>query len=77
MTEPADLAREAAALADPLLDPWFSSGHPDWRRSVVTAMAGLLDAGEDTGTVALEYGVSAEAVAAVQAWMARWPGAWL
>ena len=74
MTGP-DAAREAAALADPLLDPWLSSGHPDWRRSVVTAMAGLLDAGEDTGTVALEYGVSAEAVAAVQAWTGRWPGA--
>jgi hypothetical protein len=43
---------------------------------VVYAIAGMLAAGEDAEVVAGEFGVPVDAVAAVQEWARRWPGAW-
>jgi hypothetical protein len=69
---------EAAALADPALDPWFSRGHghPDWRRAVVLAIAGCLAGGDAPEVLPAEYGLPLEAVEAVRDWAKRWPGAW-
>lgn len=82
----ARLALVLAADADPALDAYFPRLGPcgicgtpglDQRHRVVDAIAGMLEAGEDAADVADEYGLSLDAVHAVSAWAARWPGAWL
>jgi len=79
------LALAHAAHADTALDAWFSRTNPcgicgvpgmPQRHRVVDAIAGMLAAGENPQVVAEQYGVTAGAVRAVQAWAARWPGAW-
>jgi hypothetical protein len=81
----AKLALALAAHADPALDAFFARrgqcalcAEPglDQRHRVVDAIAGMLEAGEDAADVASEYGLSLDAVYAVSAWAARWPGAW-
>lgn len=67
---------EAAALADPALDPWFAGGHPDWKRTAVLSVAGCLAAGDAPAVLAVEFGLPLEAVEAVRDWARRWPGAW-
>ena len=80
------LARAVKAHADAALDEHFALTSPcglcgvpgmPQRHRVVDAVAGLLAAGVDPGTVADELEVSAAQVEAVTAWMGRWPGAWL
>ena len=63
-------------LADPSLDPWFSHGHPDWRRAAVCGMASRMAAGESAADQVPEFGVPLEAVLAVREWMQKYPGAW-
>lgn len=72
------MSLELAALADPALDPWFSAehGHPDWRRAIVTGIAGRAAAREDAVMTAADFEVPLAAVEAVAAWATRWPGAW-
>jgi len=79
------LALAVLAHADPVLDGHFTRtgqcgmcGVPglDARHRVVDAMASRMAAGEPAPEVAEDYGASGEAAAAVQAWAARWPGAW-
>lgn len=73
------------AHADPALDEHFPRVGPcglcgtpglDQRHRVVDAIAGRLDAGEGPEEVAGDYLLSVEAVEAVEAWAAKWPGAW-
>lgn len=80
------LALVLAAHADPALDehpfpgagPCGICGTPGLtaRHRSVDAIAGMLEAGEPAEVVADEHAVPVEAVLAVQAWAARWPGAW-
>ena len=80
------LALAVAAHADPALDAFFARGSVPCglcgipglpqRHRVVDAIAGRLAAGEDSQDVAADYLVSVDAVRAVEAWAARWPGAW-
>jgi hypothetical protein len=79
-------ALAAAAHADPALDAYpelgpvspcglCGSGLPQ-RHRMVDAIAGRLAAGEGEEDVAADYLFSLEVVAAIRAWMVRWPGAW-
>lgn len=79
------LALVLAAHSDPVLDEHFAqSGECGLcstpglgaRHRVVDAIAGRLEAGEDAGEVARDYGQPVEAVEAVRLWAANWPGAW-
>jgi hypothetical protein len=78
------LSLAIAAHADPLLDgawpdtgPCQLCGVPGLgaRHRVIDAMAGRMEGGESPGDVAADYGRPLEAVLAVQAWAAKWPGA--
>jgi hypothetical protein len=79
------LAYKLAAHADHSLDAWFKMrnqcgicavpGLPQRHRRV-DAIAGMLEAGECEQEVAADMGVSLDAVMAVTAWAAKWPGAW-
>lgn len=78
------LALVLAAHDDAALDEFFPKLGPcglcnvaglDQRHRVVDAIAEQLAAGEDADDVATDYGVTRDAVHAVSAWAARWPGA--
>ena len=80
------LAVVLAGHADPALDAHFPKLGPcglcavpglDQRHRVVDAIAAGLSAGESADDLAVDYGVKPDAVDAVSAWAARWPGAWL
>ena len=79
------LAQALAAHADPSLDAFFPPLGPcgvcgipglDQRHRRVDAIAGALAAGETEQDVMDDLGVSLDAVMAVAAWAAKWPGAW-
>ena len=74
-----------AAHSDPALAAFFGMrnqcqlcgvpGLPQ-RHRMVDAIAGALEAGECEGEIMAELGVSLDAVMAVTAWAAKYPGAW-
>jgi hypothetical protein len=77
------LAAAVQAHADPALDAFPELGpvtpcafctHLPQRHRVVDAVAGRLPAGEDPGVIADDCGVPVDAVRAVSAWAAKWPG---
>jgi hypothetical protein len=76
------LAAAVQAHADPALDAYFPPLGPcglgcpglDQRHRVVDAIADELAAGEDPEMAAKEFGVPLDAVRAVSAWAAKWPG---
>jgi hypothetical protein len=77
------LAAAVQAHADPALDTFFPRVGPcgicgipglPQRHRVVDAIADELAAGEDPEVAAREFGVPVDAVRAVSAWAARWPG---
>jgi hypothetical protein len=79
------LALILAAHSDPALDELFPHRGPcgicgtpglGARHRVIDSATGYLAEGEDAETVAGEFGLTAEAVAVLVAWMAKWAGAW-
>ena len=81
------LALVLAAHADPVLGafpelgpvtPCGLCGTPGLpqRHRIVDAIAGRLAAGEGPDALEADYNLLPDAVEAVAAWSARWPGAW-
>jgi hypothetical protein len=81
------LALAVAAHADPALDAWPQLGPvspcgicgcPELpqRHRMVDAIAERMAAGELPEDMADDYRLPLDAVRTVQAWAARWPGAW-
>ena len=71
-----------AACDDPSLDPHFPRTGPcgfcglDARHRLLDSAAGAISAGDDPEVAGQEFGISGEGVAALLAWMEKWPGAW-
>ena len=80
------LALAVRAHADPALDEHWAHhgscllcGVPGLgaRHRRIDAVAAMLEAGEIWEEISGEMDVTMEAIDAVEAWMKRWPGAWL